>query len=60
MRFDVRGPKRHVSSIEFDRWYNGGRKIKSMPDKICRIRKHIKFERIVYKSALYGPLRGMR
>lgn len=58
MRFDVREPKRKVTNAAFDRWFNGGRKIKSMPDKICRLRKHIKFERIVYKSALYGPHRG--
>ena len=58
MRFDIREPKRRVTKTDFDRWFNGGRRIKSMPDKLCRLRKHVKFERIVHKCALYGPHRG--
>lgn len=60
MRFDVREPKRHISSIAFDRWYNSGRNIISKPDKVCKLRrKYIKFERILHKNALYSPYRGL-
>lgn len=59
MRLDIREPKRHVASIEFDRWFNGGRRIISKPDKVCKLRrKYIKLEQVARKSALYGPHRG--
>lgn len=59
MRFDIREPKRRVTKTEFDRWFNGGRRIKSMPDKACALRsRHIKFERVLHKCALYGQNRG--
>lgn len=60
MRFDIREPKRFVSSIEFDRWFNGGRRVKSMPDKLCRLRKHVSFARILHKNSMYGQDRGVR
>lgn len=59
MRLDIRGPKRRVTKTEFDRWFNGGRTIISKPDKACRLRRHIKFERILHKNALYGRDRGL-
>lgn len=60
MRLDVRLPQKHrrFTEIAFDRWLNGSRKVKQMPDKTDRLRKHVKFERIVHKCALYGPHRG--
>jgi hypothetical protein len=60
MRIDARKFRgSRYTSVQFDRWFNGGRKIKMPPDKLSTIRqKWVKFEYVLHKCALYGPNRG--
>jgi len=60
MRIDARKFRgSRYTRVQFDRWFNGGRKLKSKPDKACTLRsRYVKFEHVLHKCALYGPNRG--
>jgi len=60
MRLNARAPqkRRLWTTTEFDRWYNGGRRIKKT-DKECALRsRYITFAKVQHRFALYGPNRG--
>lgn len=43
------------TKMAFDRWFNGGRKIRQMQDKACMIRsRSITFAHVVRRNKLYG------
>ena len=60
MRLQPRLKRRLWTNTEFDRWYNGGRRIKRKNDKACALRsRYITFARVQHRFELYGPNRGV-